>query len=555
MSQSWSFNGNFGATDEYKRKRELEYNTSDAHASRLQHVYFRPAASVTAKFEGHASGSHALGGVAFGAQWNAPSQSFYDPSIHGVPRSFQHQYGHSLAPPPHLPFPAYAKRGDHAGGVSSLEYSRPNSSQGSYPPESWKKEHRNNVATPGSSRSTLSGEKHVPEAMFDLDKKRNRESAFRHPPIDFSRRQIRLVRVLQTEPDAPIRCKFALSLVHSKSVHYTALSYTWGGASHDSDLVKIILHKQDFWVRRNLWCFLRQVRDDPALRADWYWIDALCIDQAENGSSGNREKNHQVNMMGKIYSMAYLVITWLGEPPRQECAALDALQRFLEGAESEMHSGQIQKALKYLGDSTYWSRIWIIQEMVLAREVNFRVGPYEFDWNNIYAMRINSRLSNISHIQDLGWAMINILDLRHDRFHGRSLDLFTALNDFGIQECADPRDKIYGLLGLMDRKPFRADYSKPCVELFVDVVVIVWEFDNRPEFFPVYTTRGRKGEYHHVVLCAQSMMWGIRLGLTSSDFREAQALLLGGKHLILHFEHNHPNCLVSPFNAFPNLKT
>lgn len=199
-----------------------------------------------------------------------------------------------------------------------------------------------------------SGRKRVPELVFDLDKQRNRESAFRHPPIDFSRRQIRLVRVLQTEPDAPIRCKFALSMVHSKSVHYTALSYTWGGASHDSDHVRTILHKQDFWVRRNLWWFSCQVRDDPALRADWYWIDALCVDQAENDIAGTREKNHQVNMMGKIYSKADLVITWLGEPPREECAALDALQRFLEGEEFEKRSNQIQKALKYLGDSAYW---------------------------------------------------------------------------------------------------------------------------------------------------------------------------------------------------------
>lgn len=85
-------------------------------------------------------------------------------------------------------------------------------------------------------------------------------------------------------------------------------------------------------------------------------------------------------------------------------------------------------------------------------------------------MRAESRLLNVSHIQDLGWSMVNILDLRPDWFHGRSLDLSTALNDFGIQECSDTRDRIYGLLGLMKHKPFGADYSKTCLELFLEVV-------------------------------------------------------------------------------------
>lgn len=39
----------------------------------------------------------------------------------------------------------------------------------------------------------------------------------------------------------------------------------------------------------------------------YLWIDAICINQATT-----LEKNHQVSMMGMIYSQAECVIVWLG---------------------------------------------------------------------------------------------------------------------------------------------------------------------------------------------------------------------------------------------------
>jgi hypothetical protein len=41
--------------------------------------------------------------------------------------------------------------------------------------------------------------------------------------------------------------------------------------------------------------------------SDWFWIDALCIDQ-----SSNDEKNDQVPRMRDIYEMAYAGFIWLG---------------------------------------------------------------------------------------------------------------------------------------------------------------------------------------------------------------------------------------------------
>ncbi len=55
-------------------------------------------------------------------------------------------------------------------------------------------------------------------------------------------------------------------------------------------------------IRQNLHAFLFAVQgnEPPVL-----WIDAICIDQ-----SSIQERNHQVTMMGSIYSQAACVYSW-----------------------------------------------------------------------------------------------------------------------------------------------------------------------------------------------------------------------------------------------------
>ncbi|KAH7391101.1 heterokaryon incompatibility protein-domain-containing protein [Phaeosphaeria sp. MPI-PUGE-AT-0046c] len=387
---------------------------------------------------------------------------------------------------------------------------------------------------PDVERKVVGRGRNIQGNVDDLDKQRNRTSSFRHPPIDFGRRQIRLVRVLPTEPGAPIKCKFALSMVDNKSVRYTALSYTWGSASSETDIERIILHKQNFWTRRNLWFFLRQVRDDPALSVNWYWIDALCIDQAETGRDGQQEKNHQVNMMSQIYSNAHSVMTWLGEPDPEEHAALDALQSCIDNRSCKRNHALIRRGLRYLGDAFYWSRIWIIQEMVLAKRARFRVGDYNFDWSSIYSMRLEARGSNTWRLQDMGWAMTNVLDLRQDWYRGRPLDLVNGMQDFGTRKCSDPRDKIYGLLGLMSHKPCIPDYSKSCKELYVEVVL--WAL--RQDLIQAPARRISMGHtFNRCNPCAHLKLWSTALRLEASECQHAQEQLadeLGNDWPLMH---------------------
>ncbi|KAK3986131.1 heterokaryon incompatibility protein-domain-containing protein, partial [Cladorrhinum sp. PSN332] len=89
---------------------------------------------------------------------------------------------------------------------------------------------------------------------------------------------------------------------------FEALSYVWG----DPTPVKLVLvDGVSTKVPRNLGIIL------PYLTSRLFscpiWIDALCINQEDH-----REKGEQIALMGRIFSQAQHVLSWLGERPGPE---------------------------------------------------------------------------------------------------------------------------------------------------------------------------------------------------------------------------------------------
>jgi Heterokaryon incompatibility protein (HET) len=74
---------------------------------------------------------------------------------------------------------------------------------------------------------------------------------------------------------------------------------------NESEKKRIYLNSQDFMVYPNLLSALEQFA--KAKMADFYWIDAICINQNDF-----TEREIQVNMMVHIYSRADQVDIWLG---------------------------------------------------------------------------------------------------------------------------------------------------------------------------------------------------------------------------------------------------
>ncbi len=200
------------------------------------------------------------------------------------------------------------------------------------------------------------------------------EGWFQHESLPARGRAIRLVRVLP-QSDSFIRC--SIRIVELKSVPYRCLSYQWGPTEKVHAMQWIILNGKRFRVRKNLWDFLKAAE---ALYNEEFWIDALCIDQANV-----IERNAQVAMMGDIYRDAF-VITWLGKDVLVSCT--------VEGLGNRLHTctptppgfkklkDELELVIR-VGNDSYWRRAWVIQEQLLARTVLLLCGSTEYTLENI----------------------------------------------------------------------------------------------------------------------------------------------------------------------------
>lgn len=102
------------------------------------------------------------------------------------------------------------------------------------------------------------------------------------------------------------------------------------------------------------------------------WIDAVCINQDDIG-----ERGHQVGLMPQIYSGAKTVLMYIGEvslfPPTVQKmsvqSVLDVELTIPPSYWTEMLS------------SRYFTRLWVLQEVALARKAILMCGEQSFPWN------------------------------------------------------------------------------------------------------------------------------------------------------------------------------
>ena len=116
-------------------------------------------------------------------------------------------------------------------------------------------------------------------------------SCYDATPVERNTRTIRLLRLARSAEPHEICCDLDCFSLETRP-EYTALSYTWGSSTPSK-----IIHVNGipFAVRANLDHFLD--RERTAAHQKYYWIDAICINQARTD-----ERNHQVGLMRDIYS-------------------------------------------------------------------------------------------------------------------------------------------------------------------------------------------------------------------------------------------------------------
>ncbi|KAK4450239.1 heterokaryon incompatibility protein-domain-containing protein [Podospora aff. communis PSN243] len=310
-------------------------------------------------------------------------------------------------------------------------------------------------------------------------------------------RTIRLIRVLpSSDPLASIAVEIE-SHGLSSAPSYDAISYVWGDPSES--LRPITCDGFTIQVTPNLHWALRRVRcldGDPVI----IWADAICINQDDVD-----ERSAQVAFMGEIYSNARRVLVCMGDAPtegaeKQVARLIEVVALFRErrlgldqvagecGGQLERLCSWLQnaqrpwKALAEVMVRPWFSRVWVIQEVGLAKKPVVLYGAEEFGYRDLVvtAAWATSQTSLLQHSIRTWRIHTDWMDWsRPETAQGTFYDL---LDHASLLACRDPRDRIYALLGhpLARTKHgghpiITPDYTKDLNELYVQLTEALFQ--------------------------------------------------------------------------------
>jgi len=283
---------------------------------------------------------------------------------------------------------------------------------------------------------------------------------------------------------------------------YWALSYVWGDASVREE---IQINGHNVSITTNLLSALEHIADSLGSGDQdeiFLWVDAICINQDDM-----TERSEQVQLMRSIYQQASMTIAWLGRGTVKDLPAMAALSLMSSPIETLRENNDLNSASwlhdfpalceqhynaqEVAGSSTgniywdaideilkniYWTRTWTLQEVVLSTDLVFMCGPFTiseidlqlfFDWVNSIQSRPPRKPDGmdpwlwiwISNAGFLALTKANIfMSLRKNSFLGLKFLHKHAVLFARKLQATDPRDKLYGVLGIADTHS-TVDYS------------------------------------------------------------------------------------------------
>ncbi|XPS72424.1 hypothetical protein M3J07_004576 [Ascochyta lentis] len=288
-------------------------------------------------------------------------------------------------------------------------------------------------------------------------------------------RETPTIRVVQLRPGGTydrIECDLVSEPLAEAS--FEALSYVWGTVLLPC---KIYVNDRPFYITQNLRSALQELRHERACRM--LWIDAICINQSDN-----YEKSAQVRMMRDIYASAVKVVVWLGKGEKFTGSALELVRQFdtvSHDAESNWWKDlvassrwrKLRGAFRSMMGSEWWTRTWIIQEVVLGKDIVVHLGPHQISWDLISRF-ISCRpfMNQFESFETPRFAK-DVQELRLGMRGDEAISntLLGLTYRFRWQAASFGSDKIYALLGLL--KPDNPtllvpEYDKSPVDVFLE---------------------------------------------------------------------------------------
>lgn len=312
--------------------------------------------------------------------------------------------------------------------------------------------------------------------------------------------EIRLLVLKRTNPILPRTIR--ATIIHvpiSDNVDYEAVSYRWGSSVLTDEIMvdgaRLLITTSAFELllaRRTIW------------KERVIWIDAICINQNDDS-----EKAAQVQLMREIYSRASRVVVFLGAQWRYRLAVVELWARIISVHTQQPHKSKENpsphwRAAIDLLTNEYFKRTWIIQEIVLGKQVELFFGGYYFPWEACFILAagyFNEDHRNMDlhapnekriSVHAVTFDNIEIISRLKHGFEspdqgllGSKLDnLIIAALKFNT---SDPRDKVFGILGLAQfdqtNERLKVDYTKSSDRLFQDIAIYSYIEQENPSIY------------------------------------------------------------------------
>ncbi|KAH8680727.1 heterokaryon incompatibility protein-domain-containing protein [Xylariales sp. PMI_506] len=271
-----------------------------------------------------------------------------------------------------------------------------------------------------------------------------------------------------------------------------ALSYVRG---QKTTIQQIKCNGRSFCIGANLLDAL--VERARRRSAGFLWADAICINQNDN-----QEKTRQVRMMHEIYSKAQNVIIWLGKEQVRDQEGwnlVKSLYKRYDGDNYNMYATTYDfgdfdlesKGFPCPSRSPEWaavfdilsypwfSRIWVVQELLLAKRSTMWRGGLSLHTGKILWMALQ-----IGRNKDLYESFNNFMDspqvsalmaraIASGYFEYKKygpISIYDTLSRYNGMEATDPRDRYFALSGIsIGLDPRFVDYEKS----FIDIACLV----------------------------------------------------------------------------------
>ena len=311
-----------------------------------------------------------------------------------------------------------------------------------------------------------------------------------YQPLDSAKAEIRLLRILHSSNDGTtLHCEMVQVSIGDSLPEYHSLSYEWGPPDL-SDASSVFVNSHRVITTTNLWLALNQLS-----KSTYYWIDFICINQNDL-----EERARQVGSMTKIYQTASAVEIWLGPGDDRVSKGIEVLNKFEELGPQPSGRERIPDLSDdhWMGfcrllESSYWTRMWIVQEIVVARstkDVLLRCGSELARFQGIYPVTKAVSRAQAQNLPGNNWGgiywkmhapslipcWISIhsflwTEPEWEYLNYQGLSLCYLLHCYSQQQCADPRDKIYALLGISKKHSdieLEIDYACPVNDVYTN---------------------------------------------------------------------------------------